>query len=351
VHVAGIACIGLIVSAIGSLLHAATLPIYICKMTKETIRIDGILNEKIWGLADTLKFVENTGGGQLLPPRQSAMAFATWDSTNLYIAYVTQDIDIKGTFTAHDAPLYSEEAVELFFDADGDGTTYIELEWNCKNTSWDGLVPGGTAWTAAGMVNAVRIRGTANDSRDVDTGMTVEVKVPWKALDTTMSKHVFLPPKNNDQMRINFYRIDQRTGVSSQDLSAWSPTGNGTFHTPSKFGYILFSTVGPTDAKSKSSAMTAPGSMQSLSVKAVNDVTGAFHISYYVPVQSDVRLTVCTVSGQPVSTLAQSRKTRGLYQTVWNGLDTRGKRVKNGVYYVNLQINGQREGAMAKIIR
>ena len=35
--------------------HAA-LPAYTCKMTKEVIQIDGVLNEKIWGQVDTLKF-------------------------------------------------------------------------------------------------------------------------------------------------------------------------------------------------------------------------------------------------------------------------------------------------------
>jgi hypothetical protein len=351
VHAAAMTCMGAMASSVASLVLAAALPTYTCKMTKETIQIDGVLNEKIWGQVDTMKFLENTGGGQLVSPRQSAKAYATWDSTNLYVAYVTSDNDIKGTYTAHDASLYNEEAVELFFDADGDGTTYIELEWNCKNTSWDGLLPGGTAWTASGMVNAVKLRGTANNSSDVDTGMTVEVKVPWRTLDTNMSRHVSLPPKNNDQMRINFYRIDQRTNISTQDLSAWSPTMNATFHTPAKFGTIVFSTVVPTGTQSRPSAMTVSGFMQSLSVKAVDDVPGTFRISYYVPSQSDVRLTVCSVSGKTVSTLAQCQKTRGMYETVWNGTDAQGNRVKNGVYCVNIRVNGRSDVSMIKIIR
>jgi len=230
--------------------HAAPLPTYTCKITKEKIKIDGILNEKIWGQVDTLKYMENTAGGQ---PLQATVAFATWDSANLYVAYVTQDNDIKGTFTKRDQPLYNEEAVELFFDADKDTTSYIELEWNCQNATWDGLIRNSNGkitstdlpWNASGMISAVKLKGTPNKSTDVDTGMTVEVKIPWKALDTNMTKKVSLPPKNNDQIRINFYRIDQRNNVSTQDLSAWSPTMNGSFHTPAQFGTIIFSTAVP----------------------------------------------------------------------------------------------------------
>jgi hypothetical protein len=359
VHAVAIGCIGVLVSATGSFLFAATLPTYTCKMTKETIQIDGVLNEKIWGQVDTIKYLENNSGVQIASPRQRTSAFVTWDSANLYLAYVTQDNDIKGTLAQRDAPIYTEESVEMFFDVDGDGGTYIELEWNCINTIWDGLIKNSNNtitstilnWTAAGMTSAVKCRGTPNRSSDVDTGMTVEVKVPWSALDTNMSRHVSLPPKNNDQMRINFYRIDQRSGVQSPDLSAWSPTLNGNYHTPSMFGNIVFSTAVPTGVQSRPSAMAVPGFMQSLSVQAVNDVPGIFRISYYVPSQSDVRLTVCNAFGQTVSTLSQCRKTRGLYATVWNGTDAQGNRVTNGVYCVNILVNGQSEVSMIKITR
>jgi hypothetical protein len=359
VHAAAIACIGIMVSAVGSLMFAATLPTYTCKMTKETIQIDGVLNEKIWGQVDTIKFLENNSGAQIASPRQKTSAFVTWDSANLYLAYVTQDNDIKGTLAQRDAPIYTEESVEMFFDSDGDGGTYIELEWNCINTIWDGLIKNsnntitGTIlnWTAAGMTSAVKCRGTPNKSSDVDTGMTVEVKVPWRALDTNMSRHVSLPPKNNDQMRINFYRIDQRTGVASPDLSAWSPTLNGNYHTPSMFGNIAFSTAVPTGAQSGPSAMTVPGFMQSLSVKAVNDVSGTFRISYYVPTQSDVRLTICNAFGQTVKTLEISRQFPGPHEAVWNCSDDSGNQVKTGVYCVNIRANGQSDVSMIKIIR
>jgi Carbohydrate family 9 binding domain-like/FlgD Ig-like domain len=325
--------------------NAATLPTYTCKMTKEAMTIDGVLNEKTWSEADTLKFKENTAGGT---PLQATWAYAAWDSTNLYVAYVTQDNDIKGTLTQRDADLYTEEAVELFFDADTDQTTYIELEWNCLNAVWDGLIQNvngnvtvdNSSWNAAGMVNAVKLRGTPNNSSDVDTGMTVEVKIPWKALDTNMTKKVALPPKNNDKMRINFYRIDQRNNVATQDLSAWSPTMNGSFHTPNKFGYITFSTAIPTAAEPRNGSLSAPTAMHSLSVKAVEAGRGSMRISYFVPERSAVRLTVSDAEGRIVKTLDAGILEAGAHDALWNCTDDRGDHVKSGVYSAVVQAGG-----------
>jgi Carbohydrate family 9 binding domain-like/FlgD Ig-like domain len=336
--------------------NTATLPTYTCKMTKEAMTIDGVLNEKTWGEADTLKFKENTAGGT---PLQATWAYAAWDSTNLYVAYVTQDNDIKGTLTQRDADLYNEEAVEMFFDADTDQTTYLELEWNCQNAVWDGIIKNSNgnvtvddaSWNASGMVNAVKLRGTPNKSTDVDTGMTVEVKIPWKALDTNMTKKVSLPPKNNDKMRINFYRIDQRTGVATQDLSAWSPTMNGSFHTPSKFGYITFSTAIPTAAAPGNSILSSSTAMHSLSVKAVEAVPGSMRISYVVPQRSAVRLTVSDAEGRIVRTLEAGIQDAGGHETTWDCRDDHSAVARNGVYSVVLQSGNFRKACTLSVVR
>jgi hypothetical protein len=335
---------------------AAALPTYTCKMTKEAMQIDGVLNEKIWGQVDTLKFVENTAGG---PSLQATNAFAVWDSTNLYLAYVTKDNNIKGTLTKRDDPIYNEEALETFFDADTDMTTYIELEWNCLNTVWDGLLKNtnGTVtgtdniWNATGMVSAVKLRGTANKSTDVDTGMTVEVKIPWRALDTNMTKKVSLPPKNNDKMRINFYRIDRRDNVSSPDLNAWSPTMNGSYHTPSKFGYIVFSTIVPTGVSRMNNGLCATTILNSFSVKANATNQGSTRISYFVPFQSDVLLTICSASGQMVKKLENNRQTAGFHEAVWNCRDEQSVQVRNGVYTIFLQTGNFQKACVLPIIR
>jgi hypothetical protein len=314
--------------------HAA-LPVYTCKMTKETITIDGVLDEKIWGMVDTMKMVDNSTGN---PPLQATRAMATWDSACLYIAYIVTDNDIKGTMTKHDDPLYNEEIVGVFIDADADLKTYVELEWNCLNTSRDNFMPGGAMeWNAAGMKNAVKIRGTPNNSNDVDTGWTVEIAIPWKSLDTNMATRVPLPPKNNDKMRGEFYRIDRRTNPAATDISAYSPTMNSNLHTPSMFCTILFSTSVPTDAKPfLGRNAVQPDFAHGLSIKAIAAGTGAARIEYTVSQRSDVSITISNAFGQTITTLNCGNQYPGAHRAFWHGTGPSGNQFGNAVYFIVL---------------
>ena len=48
-----------------------------------------------------------------------------------------------------------------------------------------------------------------------------------------------LPPKDGDHGRLNLYRIERKP---KDQLIAWSPTLKPSFHTPSRFGEVTFST-------------------------------------------------------------------------------------------------------------
>jgi hypothetical protein len=326
------------------------LPTYTCKMTKETMKIDGVLSERVWSALDTISMLENVKGGK---PLQATKVMATWDSTNLYVAYVTKDNDIKGTITQHDGALYSEEAVELFFDADGDGKNYIELEWNCQNATLDYFFPAlgnaVTAWSAAGMKNAVKVHGTANKSSDVDTGMVVEISIPWKALDTGST--IRLPPKKGDQLRINFFRIDQRANVATQDLSAFSPTMSGTFHDPSKFGILSMSTAIQTSAKTPIETKVSSTVEFALSAERLLGSVSALRISYRAPDRSNVQIAICTASGRTVQTLHPCPSDPGANEVIWNGADSWGNRVESGVYYLFLRSHGSAKAHTVQVVR
>jgi hypothetical protein len=62
----------------------------------------------------------------------------------------------------------------------------------------------------------------------------VEIAIPWE--DFVTAPH--LPPLSGDRWRINLYRIDRYQG--QEELSAWSPTGQPTFHVPGQFGELIF---------------------------------------------------------------------------------------------------------------
>jgi hypothetical protein len=181
--------------------------------------------------------------------------------------------------------------------------------------------------------------------------MTVEVKIPWKDLDTNMAKKVSLPPKNNEKMRINFYRIDRRDNVSTPDLYAWSPTMNGSFHTPAKFGYIVFSTTVPTSISPENNNLSSSTLQKSITMKAVDANPGTVHISFFVPLQSRVLLTVCTASGQVVRMLESTWRSAGYHETVWDCRDEQGHQVQNGVYSIFLQAGNLERACALPIIR
>ena len=60
-------------------------------------------------------------------------------------------------------------------------------------------------------------------------------------------------------------------------------------------------------------------------------------ISYSLPEQSSVKLTVFDIRGQEVTTRLNADKPPGNYKVQWNGLDQQGNPVSTGVYFCRLQ--------------
>jgi len=72
-----------------------------------------------------------------------------------------------------------------------------------------------------------------------------------------------------------------------------------------------------------------------------NPATNLVRIRWQVPVEADVSLRVYNAAGQLVKVLADGRTRPGAHVSVWNGTDTRGRRLANGVYFYALD-NGAR---------
>lgn len=213
-----------------------------CRPMPDSVKIDGILDDKAWQGLDTLRLLRNNApaGGA---PSAETKVLVGWSNTRLYVAFIADSKNVKNTVTKHDDDgLYQQDVVELFIDPDGDGKNYFELEWNCLNTSLDffftdplqGL---DKAWAPKGMQSAVKVRGTANQPGDVDTGMTVEISLPWDGFSAWSKKG--LPPQAGDSLPLNFYRIIY-PATGSAELISWTPTGAPSFHMPEKFGALVF---------------------------------------------------------------------------------------------------------------
>ena len=308
------------------------LPNYNCKKAVETIKIDGHLSEQTWSNVPYVTLRTVVRGSQ---PKESTKVMAAWNSRYLYIAFVTKDRDVKGRMTQHDGKLWKEEPVEIFLDPDGDGKNYMEFEWNCLNTWLDFLIPNAkshynASWSAPNTRSAVFVDETANNSSDIDKGMTVEIALAWRDMITTASRP--LPPEVGDILRINFYRYNQINGTSEN--TAWSPTGTASFHVPEKFGIL---TISNTDA-TKGIPQTADASVLSGPKLLIRPGLSDICIEYGAKTNSFVYLKIMDVSGRTVKTLVNGDKISGTdCWTKWDKRDSRGEYVPGGIYWIFMQ--------------
>ena len=200
--------------------------------------IDGVLGSA-WDAAERTSLWENCSGEA---PVQSTWFRALWDEQALYVAFECEDNDIWGDMTEHDAPIYEQEVVEVFIDANSDGIGYMELEVSPLNTVFDlymllynGRRKGLLDWDCQGLQTAVSVEGDATRRGSIDKCWVVEMAIPLAELLT--APHI--PPQSGDVWRTNFYRID-RPVTGGWELSAWSPTGREDFHMPERFGRFMF---------------------------------------------------------------------------------------------------------------
>ncbi len=209
--------------------------------TQNPLRIDGVLDEPEWQMAEPLELKDIKG-------RSAPKTFARllWDDRYLYIAFECSDDDIWATKTQRDDFLWEEEVVEAFIDPDGDGLNYYEFQVNPLGTEIDLLIPDAVEgvkhgkknaeWNCQGWLSAVKVRGTVNKRDDKDEGWTVEMAIPLSVIAHPQS----LAPRPGLSWRLNLYRIDRPKGKEDDPLLlSWSKCVVW-FHEPDRFARVTF---------------------------------------------------------------------------------------------------------------
>lgn len=229
---------------------------YVCYHTTAPITIDGRLDESDWQRAPwTRDFADIEGEGKP-KPRFRTRAKMLWDDQNFYVGAELEEPHVWATLTNHDSVIFQDNDFEVFMDPNGDSHEYYEIEINALNTEWDLLLPkpykdqgsARDAWEIPGLQTAVHVHGTRNDLRDTDQGWSVEFAFPWKALASYA--HRRCPPREGDQWRINFSRVEWQIRIvdgkyvkvpnTPEDNWVWSPQGIIDMHRPEKWGYVQF---------------------------------------------------------------------------------------------------------------
>jgi len=214
-------------------------PEYVCYRAARPIVIDGHLDDPAWQGAPAIALcLADTGEA----PRQSTTCRLLWDDVYLYVAFDCQDSDIWGVTTERDRDIYNQEVVELFVDDDCDDHSYIEIEVSPLNAVLDlymlnrgGVRRGLWDWDSRGLRTAVVVDGDPTRRGTDDRRWTVEMAVPMA--DFMTAPH--LPPRAGDVWHANLYRIDRAN--MGDEYSAWSPPGVIDYHTPERFGRLVFS--------------------------------------------------------------------------------------------------------------
>ena len=258
---------------------------YLCQRASEPIAIDGKLDDAAWADANWSEEFVDIEGGKKPKPRFRTRMKMLWDDNNLYIAADLSEPHVRATLTAHDSVIFHDNDFEVFLDPDGDGHLYSELELNALNTTWDLLLihpyraggPPVDGWEIAGLKTGVNVNGSINDPSNLDYGWTVEIAIPWTSLKQIAGCPT--PPKDGDQWRINFSRVEwqveavdgkyQNVAGTPEDNWVWSPQGVVNMHVPERWGYIQFAS-GPGPLK------PLPGWDEKLVLAKVWDAENAF---------------------------------------------------------------------------
>jgi hypothetical protein len=234
---------------------------YVCYQTSQPPVIDGRLDDAEWKSAAWTDSFEDIEGVAKPLPRFKTRAKMLWDDKYLYVGAELQEPNVWATMLKRDTVICLENDFEVFFDPDGDSHDYYEFEMNALNTVWDLLMkkpyrdggPPVDSWDIKGLLTAVHVDGTLNDSRDVDRGWNLEIAFPWEALKEYARRPS--PPKDGDQWRMGLYRVEWQTSATGgkyqklpntpPDNWAWSSHGVCDMHRPEQYGYIQFSTASP----------------------------------------------------------------------------------------------------------
>lgn len=238
---------------------------YICYRARKPLRIDGKLDDEAWRDASWTEDFVDIEGDRKPRPRFRTRAKMLWDDRYFYIGAELEEPHVWATLTKRDSIIYHDNDFEVFIAPDGDNHNYYELEINALNTVFDLRLEkpykdGGTAlidWDIPGLKTAVHVDGTLNDPRDIDRGWSVEIAIPWKVLAEYAGCPT--PPRDGDQWRVNFSRVEWLTRVvngkyekvpaTPEDNWVWSPQGVINMHRPETWGYVQFSTAPPGKAR------------------------------------------------------------------------------------------------------
>jgi hypothetical protein len=213
-------------------------PTYTVPKTATAPKIDGKLDDAVWAKAPEVRLTTSFDGQ---PTQKKTLLKMLYDDSFLYVSFFAEDADAWGTFRKKDDPIYTEDAVEVFIDANADGATYNEMQVSPHNVNFDASfvarrsdLAEAVKWESE-MKTAVFVKGTLDDDKD-DEYWTAEMMIPLKNLNTVPR----LPPQKGDVWKFNAYRLEHIVRQKNVEGQSFSPLFVGDFHALPRFAKLVF---------------------------------------------------------------------------------------------------------------
>jgi hypothetical protein len=216
---------------------------YVVRRASGPITIDGKADEADWkNAALSPKFTDAEGSP---PTKQDTRARLLYDDKNLYVFVQAKDDDVYSQYKKNDSPMWKEDIIELFIDADRNRRGYVELQVNPNNAQFDAWFAttraqkSDMAWTA-NMKSAVTVHGSLNTRGDKDSGWDVEIAIPLEAVKGRDDKmKVTLPPPVGTKWRLNVVRGD-KPAKDRLRASSWNQITYSDFHALNRMTEVTF---------------------------------------------------------------------------------------------------------------
>ncbi|RJO60410.1 hypothetical protein C4544_05055 [candidate division WS5 bacterium] len=163
-------------------------PAYNIPKTPVSPIINGNLSE--FASVNAISFSPSSGGN-------TVTVRALRDSEALYLGISVTDTQLNATVNTRDGSVWNDDSIEWFIDTLNNGggagtpnSAYMLPDdyqgiVNILGTQYDSQgttlgAPSGT-WNGSWQV-AVKLNGTTDNNTDIDSGYTVEIKIPWKSI-------------------------------------------------------------------------------------------------------------------------------------------------------------------------
>ncbi len=188
---------------------------YTVARAEEAPEIDGDLGDVVWQ--------QNTPAsefgllGKLSQSKQKTRAWAAWDDEGLYVAYRCPESE-KEQPTLASEKIWNRDASDTALDPDGDRETFIQIIVDAAgNMQQFSHGYNGEDRAYAGVETAVG---------EYDGGWTVELAVPWSAME--------VEPSSGMEMTGNWVRYRPYPPVD--EMQTWSPMPGPAINDPERFG-------------------------------------------------------------------------------------------------------------------